>query len=413
MKKKNIILIVLVVVIGSFVGLGLAFGNKGTEDVTYITSAVVKSEDLTAFVNTSGMVSSKASYDISPKQTGEVVAIHVKDGDKVIKGQLLAELDRNSIEKQIVESEIQLEIARETLLQIINQGSNNYKTPYKNAVLSKDTALKAYEDAKKLNAAGVGTKASVDSAYSTYKQALNSFEDARANYNNENSDSDIKIQELRLKSLENSLLTLKEQLEETYIKSPIDGVVTSDDIKLLSIVGQSSTVFTIEDLNQLVVNINVSQYDIHRLEIGQKAVIKADGLEDESFEGKVSKIGTKAISKNLGASQEMVIEVEIDIVSENTALKPNYSVKAEVETAHVENALVLPYESVYVNKEGDKVVFTVNEGVVSQHIIERGVEGMFNFQAITETIKVDDHVILNPNEAITEESNVVETEVKE
>lgn len=413
MKKKTVGLIIVLVVIVGMVIFGLRFGNQSDASVTYVTSGVAKNEDVTAFVSTSGIVSAESSYDIYPKLTGEIVEVMVKEGERVTKGQVLCSLDKSTLEKQITESEIQLEIAKESLLQIINRGSSNFKGAYKNAVLAKDNAYSAYEDAKKLYEAGVGTKASMDSALSAYKQAKNSYDETRANYNNENSDSEIKIQELRIQSLENSLVDLKDKLEDTNIKSPIDGVITVENVKLLSSVSPSMALFTVEDLDNLIVKINVSQYDIPKLEIGQKTTIKANGLDDQSFEGVVSSIGTKALAKNIGASQEMVIEVEIDVTSKNTPLKPNYSVKTEVETARVENALVLPYEAVYVNKDDEKIVFTVNEGKVTKHIIERGVEGVFNFQAITETIESGDHVVLNPTEAITEDIEVVETEVKE
>ncbi len=413
MKKRKLFLIIVAILIVAMIGFGLAFANKSDVSTTYVTTGVAKSEDLTAYVNTNGMITAESSYSIFPKTAGEVTAIHVKEGDKVTKGQVLLELDKSSIEKQITETEIQLEIAKESLLQIVNRGNNNYKTSYKNAVLSKDDAKKAYDDALALYEAGVSTKSAKDMAYSTYQQALNAFEETRANYNNENSDSEIKIQELRIQSLENSIVELNEQLEDTYVKSPIDGFITTEDVKLLSIVGMSTPLFTVEDLDNLIVNINVSQYDIHKLQLGQKVSIKANGLDNETFDGIVSKIGSKALAKVVGASQEMVIEVEIDVTSEGTKLKPNYSVKAEIETANVENALVLPYESVYVNKDDELIVYTVKEGAVTKHIIERGVEGIFNFQAITETIQVGDHIILNPNEEITEESVVFEMEVKE
>ncbi|MCH4889259.1 HlyD family efflux transporter periplasmic adaptor subunit [Acidaminobacter sp. JC074] len=413
MKKRKIFLIIVVIAILAMIGLGFAFGNKEDVSTTYVTTGIAKSEDLTAYVNTNGMITAKSSYIVYPKATGEVTAIHVKEGDKVTKGQVLLELDKSGIEKQITETEIQLEIAKESLLQIINRGSNNYKTSYKNAVLARDDAKKAYDDALALYEAGVSTKTSKDAAYSAYQQALNAFEETRSNYNNENSDSEIKIQELRIQSLENTIADLNEQLEDTYVKSPIDGFITTEDVKLLSIVGMTTPLFTVEDLDNLIVNINVSQYDIHKLQLGQKVTIKANGLEDETFEGLVSKIGSKALAKVVGASQEMVIEVEIDVTSKETPLKPNYSVKAEIETAHVESALVLPYESVYVNKDDELVVFTVTEGSVKKHIIERGVEGIFNFQAISDSIQAGDHVILNPNEEISEEIAVFEMEVKE
>jgi len=413
MKKKRLILIVLFIAIIAFIGAAIVFGNKGNDQETlFVTTSKVTSESITSHVNTTGVVSSKTSFDISSKVTGEVVAIYVKEGDVVKKGQVLCELDQSDILNQITETEIQLEIAKENLVQIINQGSNNYKSAYKNALLSKDSALKDYEDAKKLQEAGVNSQSTVDSAYNIYKQALNSFEETRSKYNNENSASDIKIQELRIQSLENSLVNQKNQLEDMKIKSPINGVITYEDVKLLSYISPGTPIYKIEDLNQMVVDVNVSQYDIHKLEIGQSVIIKAEGMEDIEFDGEVASIGSRAVSKVLRSSQEMVIEVQINITSEDTSLKPNYSVKTEIETAHVENALVLPYEAVYIDKDGNKKVFTVSEGKITEHIIERGVEGMFKFQAITETIKADDHVILNPNEEITSDKTVVETEVK-
>jgi len=414
MKKKSLILIILGVAIVGFIIAAVVFGNKGDSSETlFVTTSVVKADDVTSRVNATGVVSSKSSFDISSKATGEVSVIHVKEGDFVKKGQVLCELDQSDILNQITETEIQLEIAKENLVQIINQGSNNYKSAYRNGLLSRDSALKAYEDEKKLHEAGVSSQASLDAAKTAYQQASNSFEETRAKYNNENSASDIKIQELRIQSLENALANQKENLDDMKIKSPIDGVITSENVKLLAYISPGSPIYKIEDMTQLVVDINVSQYDIHKLAVGQSVVIKAEGAEKEEFSGQVSSIGSRAVSKVLRSSQEMVIEVEIDITSEETNLKPNFSVKTEIETAHVSNALVLPYEAVYIDKDGNKIVFTVKDGQITEHKIERGVEGMFMFQAITDTIQVDDHIILNPNEDITLDKTVIETEVKE
>lgn len=412
MKKKRLLLIIVAVVIVVFIALGLTFGKSGESAVEYVDTAIVKQDSLKAFVNTSGVVTSKDSFALSPKNSGEIVEIFVHEGDEVKEGQALLKLDQTSILSQIDSTTIELEIAKESLIQIINKGTNNYSSAYKNAVISKDNALKSYENAKKLYEAGAGSLSAMENAESSYLQALNSYEDTKANYNNENANSDIKIQELRIESLENSLASLNTQLEDTIIKSPIDGTITSDNAKLFSIVSPSYAVYTVDNLKDLIVTINVSQYDIHRLSLGQHVIITANGLEDDEYEGVIENIGSKAVSKVVGASQEMVIEVEIKVTSENTALKPNYSVKAEVETDSVENALVLPYEAVYINKNDEKLVFTVKDGQVTQHIVERGVEGIFDFQAITDTIQIGDHVILNPTEKITEEINVVERSVK-
>jgi len=157
-KKRKLFLIIVAILIVAMIGFGLAFANKSDVSTTYVTTGVAKSEDLTAYVNTNGMITAESSYSVFPKTAGEVTAIHVKEGDKVTKGQVLLELDKSSIEKQITQTEIQLEIAKESLLQIVNRGNNNFKTSYKNAVLSKDDAKKAYNDAIALYEAGVSTK---------------------------------------------------------------------------------------------------------------------------------------------------------------------------------------------------------------------------------------------------------------
>lgn len=412
--KKKLMLIVLVVVIVAFVIAAVAFGNKGTASETvFVTTAVVTREDVTSYVNATGVVSSKSSFDISSNMTGQVKVIHVKEGDVVKKGQILCELDQDSILSQITETGIQLEIAKENLLQIMNQGSNNYKSAYKNALLSRDSALKNYEDEKKLHEAGVSSQSTLDTSYNVYKQASNSYEESRSKYYNENSASDIKISELRIQSLENLLVNQKEQLDDMKILSPIDGVATDENIKLLSYVSPGTTLYIIEDMTSLVVDINVSQYDIHKLELGQYVVIKAEGIDGVELVGTVSSIGSRAVSKVLRSSQEMVIEVQIEITSTHTNLKPNYSVKTKIETGHVGNTLVLPYESVYIDKDDNKIVYTVVDGKIIEHRIKRGVEGLFKFQAISDTIKPGDHVILNPNEDITINKTAVETEVKE
>jgi HlyD family secretion protein len=409
MKKSKLLKIIVPLGIIIFIVLALVFGNKQGNTVTEVvkTTAVVK-EDIEAYVNSTGVVLSKDSVSVLPKQNGEIIAVYVKEGDSVNKGDLLAELDSSTLENQIRETEIQLEIAKETLVQIVNQGSNNYKSSYNNALLSKNTAYASYEDAKALFEAGVYSQKSVDDAYNAYKQALNTYDEMRSKYNNDAAASDIRIQELRIESYENNLAEQKKQLEQMKILAPIDGVVTDLEAKVLNIAMTGSPLFTIEDLDNLKVEINISQYDIYKISSGQHVTIKADGNDTMDFEGAVASIGSKAVTKVLRSSQEMVIEVDIDVLSENTGLKPNYSAKTEILTASAKDVLVLPYEALYVDKEGQLIVYTVRDGFAKAHIIEKGVESMLKFQVIASDIEEGDKIILNPTDKITDGLQVQE-----
>lgn len=408
-KKFNKLKIIIPIGIVIFIILAIVFGNKSQKvDSNYVKTEEIILEDIKSFVNSSGVVLSKDSYDVSSKVTGEVISVLVNEGDSVKKGDVLAELNKFSINSQIADTEIQLAIAKENLVQILNQGSNNYKSSYKNALLTKDTAYKAYLDGKKLFEAGVYSKLEYDNLYNSYSQAKNNYDEIRGKYTGATSASEIKIQELRIEAMENTLLNQNEQLIETTIVSPINGVVTGIHVKELNYASAGNPVFTVENLDSLKIEANVSQYDIHKIKLGQTVVIIAEGMSDVEFEGIVSHIGSRAISKVLKQSQEMVIEVEVDITTKETNLKPNFSARIEIETGAAENVLLLPFEAIYITKEGDSVVYTIDGGVAKKHVIEKGIEGVFKFEVISETLKAEDKIILNPTEKIEDGSKVIE-----
>lgn len=407
MNKKWLKVIIPVVIV-AFIGLALVFGNKTDTSNIYVTTVDLETDHVEAYVNVSGVVLSNTSSEISSAVSGEVIRVGVSEGALVKKGDILFELDPTSIETQIQETEIQLEIAKENLVQILNSGSS-FETSYKNAIISRDDAYKSYEDAKTLQDGGVYSTSQVEQSYSLYLTALNTYNEMKSKYSNETSSSEIKIQELRIESYENSLATQKKQLEDMVVKSPIDGVVTYMSLKVMNYINPGTPVITIEDLNDLKVEVNISQYDIHKIAIGQKAQITLEGLEGSSYEGTVNHIGSKAVTKVLRSSQEMVIEVDVDILGENTDIKPNYSAKVEIETAAEEGVLVLPYEAIYVNKDGDRIVYSVENDQAKLHVIKQGVEGLFKFVVISDTLKEGDRIIMNPTEQIEDGTTVVIT----
>ena len=408
-KKFNKLKIIVPVGIIIFIVIAIAFGNKPQEtDSNYVKTEKITLEDIKSFVNSSGTILSKDSYDVSSKVTGEVISILVKEGDLVKKGDILAELNKFSINSKIADTEIQLSIAKENLNQILNQGSNNYKSSYKNSLLTKDKTYKAYLDGKKLFEAGVYSKSEYDNLYNAYSQANNNYDEIRRKYTGATSASEVKIQELRIDALENVLNNQKEQLIETSIISPINGSVTGVNVKELNYTSMGKTMFIVEDLGLLKVEANVSQYDIYKIKLGQKVTIVAEGMNDVEFEGVVSHIGSRAINKVLRQSQEMVIEVEVDITTKETNLKPNFSARIKIETGLAENVLALPFEAIYITKEGESVVYTIDGDIAKKHIIDKGVEGVFKFEVISETLKAEDKIILNPTEKIEDGSKVIE-----
>lgn len=409
MKRNKFKIIIVIIII--FIVIALIFGTKkNDENENYVTITEIKSENIESYVDSSGIVLSEKSYEIYSKLSGEVIKLNISEGDIVKEGQILCEIDNELIKNQIIETEIQLEIAKENLVQILSSGTNNYETLYKNAILTKDNMYDEYQNAKKLYEAGVYSKATLQAANDLYIQAKNNYDEMKINFNGENSVSEIKIQELRIKSLENALGNQNNQLNDTLIKSPIDGVITILNTNLLSYINPGTILFIVEDISDLKVESNISQYDIHKIKVGQNVEITAEGVDEIKFDGKISYIGSRANLQVIGQSQEKVIKIEVEINSKDTNLKPNYSVKIKINTDSKENVLTMPYECVYITKNGEKIVYTVENDIVKAHKIERGVEGIFNFEVISKSLKIGDIVILNPTENIKDGMSVVITD---
>lgn len=89
-------------------------------DITELT-VPVKSETLKLEIQTSGIVRPKQSVNISPKQAGRLVEIYVEQGDIVKQGQVIAEMENEEIQGQVLEAQANLTRAEANRKEIENQ----------------------------------------------------------------------------------------------------------------------------------------------------------------------------------------------------------------------------------------------------------------------------------------------------
>nr|WP_283243580.1 efflux RND transporter periplasmic adaptor subunit [Feifania hominis] len=158
------------------------------------------------------------------------------------------------------------------------------------------------------------------------------------------------------------------------ITAPFSGTITALNAKAGDRVTSSRAVVSIADLTDLYVKAQVSESYISEIETGQRVKITGEGFRDITYEGTVSKIYPTATKSSLSTQSEMVVPVEIKIKNADEALKPGFSVSAEIRTVRKENSILLPYEALRQDEENREYVYVAVYGRAYKRYVTSGIE---------------------------------------
>ncbi len=248
MNKKRTILIAVaaVVIVGGSVCL---FGGaKAKHRVTYATATVSKGE-IAESVTATGTIEPVTEVEVGTQVSGIIDKIYVDYNSVVTKGQLIAEMDRVTLQSELA----------------------SQRAAYNGAKAEYDYQKKLYERNKTLNEKQL-------IATTDYEQSVYNYEKAKSNY----------------ESSQASLAKAERNLSYATITSPIDGVVISRDVEAGQTVAsgfETPTLFTTAaDLTQMQVVADVDEADIGGVEEGQRATFTVDAYPNDVFEGVVTQI---------------------------------------------------------------------------------------------------------------------------
>jgi HlyD family secretion protein len=347
-KKRIIIISIVVVVVLLFAGVLFAFSHGGTKiDPTKL--AKVEKGDLAKSVVATGKVEPITKVEVKSKASGIVKKLLVDAGDKVKKGQLLAQLDKLEIEAQVEQSKAQLQASEANL-----KSSQADWERAKVDAEGPDVPLtkRAYERADGMAKDGVVSQSALDDAEKEYKMALNKQNVAKAQIivlQAKIAQSQAQIAQSRA-----NLDQLEEQLSYTDISSPIDGVILSRDVELgdavssILVLGSSATlVMTLGDTSSVYVKGKVDESDIGRVYLGQPARIKVESFKDKTFNGVVTKISPMGVEKD----NVTTFEVRASINNPGGELKAEMTANAEIILEEHKGVLQIPEGAILYDKD--------------------------------------------------------------
>ncbi len=410
-KKKTVFIVLGFIVILAIIGAAIFMGNREkSEKATFVTTTNVEIQDLESTVFTSGRIIAQETRTITPNTSGKLVELLVEEGDSVVYKQVLARFDSSDLHKSIESTQIQLNIERERLNQLLTNDTIHLEIAIENARTFYEDTKNNYENKKKLLDVGSISAQELTSAKNTLDRAYNDLLLTKRNFATFKTDSasQIRIQKLSITLITNNLENMKSELVDFEMFSPIDGVITNVFVEELAIVNQATAVFLIEDLENIQVITHISEFDIKSIRIGQIVKVTSDSVSEDEYVGKVSNIASRAETINTAQGQETVVEITIDIQNETKLFKPNLTAQVEIVTASAKNTITIPYEAIFIDSEGNNIVFTIVDNRVVSHYVATGVGGDLVIQIISESISDGDRVLLNPTED-TKEGMLVRT----
>lgn len=279
----------------------------------YIT-AVVKRGDVTRFVVTTGNVNPVVTVQVGTYVSGPIQAIYCDFNTKVKAGQLCAKIDPKPFQVALDQAVANLTSA--------------------NAQLRKDEsslayAKSSYERDKRLLKEGIVSQDTFDSDKSIYGQAR----------------AQIKLDQATILQRKAALEGAQVNLDYTNIISPVDGTVVSRNVDVGQTVAasfQTPTLFLIaQDLKKMQVDTNVSESDIGRIRVGQRATFTVDAYPHKTFEGKVTQIRKAPITVQNVVTYDAVISV----ANPDLLLFPGMTANVRIVTKEHKNVLMVPLQA--------------------------------------------------------------------
>lgn len=280
MKTKKIILIAVAVVVIVGGGIWYFTGSPAKHKVTYATATVSKG-DISNSVTATGTIEPVTEVEVGTQVSGIIDKIYVDYNSSVTKGQLIAEMDRSTLQSELA----------------------SQQATYDGAKADYEYQQKNYERSKVLHEKSLISDTDFETALYNYQKAKSSYDSSKA-----------------------SLAKAERNLSYATITSPIDGVVISRDVEAGQTVAsgfETPTLFTIAaDLTQMQVVADVDEADIGGIEEGQRASFTVDAYPNDTFEGVVTQIRLgDASSTSSTSTSTTVVTYEVVISAHNPDLK--------------------------------------------------------------------------------------------
>ncbi|MGB9800127.1 MAG: efflux RND transporter periplasmic adaptor subunit [Thermanaerothrix sp.] len=457
MKRKWILyLVIAILVIAAFLGLRAWQSARAALNTNFQTEPLQRGT-LTATVGATGTVRANQTAILAWQTSGQIGKITVAVGDTVKAGQVLAELEKSSLAQNIILAEADLVTAKRNLDNLLH--SDLARAQAQLALAQAQKNLKEAQKRRQSKDYARASQATIDEARANYILAQNEYERkkeiyegvaglpeddprralalsnlanaqrardrALANLNYllgkpdeleiAEADANVALAEAQLKDAQREwerlkngpdpldiqaaqarIAALEATLKLARLEAPFNGTVTEVRSKVGDQVTPGTVSFRIDDLSRLLVDVQVPEVDINRVQVGQSARLTFDAIPGKEYMGKVVEVGR--VGTPVGGVVNFTVTLELSDADEQ--VKPGMTAAVTILVQQLEDVLLVPNRAVRL-REGQRVVYVLRNGLPEAVTIRLGATSETYSQVLEGDLREGDLVILNPPAQIT------------
>ena len=333
--RTRILLIALILAVLAAAGfLFFRGGVSGAVEVETTTAVMTSPSQGSVVLTASGYVVAQQQAAVASKGTGRLVFLGVEEGDKVKKGQILAQIEDADIEAGLDRARANLEVAQAEY----------------------DDAERTFRRMQSLFDQGLASQAEIDAANSRFTRVRAAIRAARA-----------------------SVTEAEVALENTRIRAPFDGTVLTKDADVGEVVApfaasasSRGAVVTMADMKSLQVEADVSESNIMRVVVGQPCEIVLDSYPEKRYRGTVYKIVPTADRAKATVLTKVAFLDRDERVLPEMSAKVTFLAKGS-DTANVGVPPRLTVAASAIAARNDRsVVFVIRDGQVTETPVTTG-----------------------------------------
>lgn len=350
------------------------FGTSAKE----VNVATLSQRIISPSILASGFLAHEEEVMLSSEIIGKVSELFVEEGDEVVQGQLLLRVDDKNLIAGLEQSEAAVRI---NTIDIDRQ------------IVRIKNLERQFERSKSLHE----RKMVGDDEFDTVRNQLDL---ARI---------DLLSSRERLTQSNAQLDQVNDQLSKTQIESPIDGVITSLDIKVGETAIASSTnipgssLMTIANPASIYTEVLVDEADVANIEVGQRAEIVAIAYPDQPMFGVVRYIANTA--KIAPGRQGLSFTVKIEITDAGSVvLRPGMSCRAEIFTRQDQQVAAVPIQAIIFEEDRSELrseyfIFVNDNGIARKTKVEVGLSDD-EYQELMSDIGENVEIVIGPNQEL-------------
>lgn len=375
MKTWKKVLIGVVGALTALIAIAVVIHESNKGVVTVQTGKALR-QDLSSIVSASGEIKPKTYVNIGANAFGKITHLYVKEGDRVSKGQLLAQLENVQSAADVEATKASLEASRTDAL-AAEANLNTAKADLNRAKADAERSRQDWDRAEGLYKAELISKAEYETRKATWQSAEAGLAQAEARVAQAKAQLDSAGRHVA--QTDATLTRASDVLQKTVYAAPYAGMITNLPVREGETVvigiqnAPGSTLMTLADMSVITAEVKVDETDIVNVKLGQPAEVTIDAIPKKVFHAVVTEIGNNAIVRSTGvatsqqasASQEAKdFKVVVTLQDPPEDLRPGLSTTAKITTATRSSVVTIPIQALTIRREGDLEAPSTGRGSV-------------------------------------------------